>query len=380
MKKKYFIVISLFFIACYAFSTTAIVKADDFNDVVNEELDNIDLNEFSDFLSGISDEVSLGDLINKIIKGEYEFDYGSFLRYAVKIFATKVSAFLPDFFLIAAIILLSCLFNGGAGYVLSDEISSVILFVFTSAILVILLKDIFYCIEISKNLLENISKLMEIMSPIILTLVVAAGGSSAYLKPSLILASGSFTFVITSVVIPLVLLHLAFTVLGSINKEVDFSGFTATLSSIIKLIIGLLVTVFGIFSAVTGLASRSFDGISVKVTKYLLSSSVPLVGGMVKDGLDVFILGCSFIKNALGIVGVFAIFYMTIPPLFLNFSFMLLCRLSSSFSGIIGEKSMSKITSGVAESLKYLNVALMSSSFSALLCVLTMTISLGNVI
>ena len=125
---------------------------------------------------------------------------------------------------------------------------------------------------------------------------------------------------------------------------------------------------------------RSFNGISVKVTKYLLSSSVPLVGGMVKDGLDVFILGCSLIKNALGIVGVFAIFYMTIPPLFLNFSFTLLCRLSSSFSGIIGEKSMSKITSGVAESLKYLNIALISASFSALLCVLTMTISLGSVI
>ena len=186
--------------------------------------------------------------------------------------------------------------------------------------------------------------------------------------------------VITSVVFPLVLLFFAFSVFGALSDEVDFSGFSSTVSGVIKLTVGLSVTVFGLFSAVTGIAGRSFDGITVKVAKYLLSSSVPLVGGMVKDGLDVFLLGCSLIKNAVGIVGVFGIFYMAISPLLFNLALSFLLRIASSFAALLSDKNVNKMLTGVADSIKYLNVALIASSFVSVSCLLTMTLSLGNAI
>lgn len=381
-KKKIFIVFMLAIIFIPALFGTETAKADDFNGVLESELNNLDLSGLSDLLDSDEIEFSVASLVEKMIKGEYDLNYGSFIKYFIKTFLGKINLFLPDFFIVLAIVLLGSLFQNTKGYVLSEELSKIITFILISSILAIVIKDVFECFKITQNLLNNLSKLLEIMSPILVTLVVASGGTSsaALFKPTFILASGGFSMVISSVVFPLVLLFFAFSVFGALSDEVDFSGFSSTVSDVIKLTVGLSVTVFGLFSVVTGIAGRSFDGISVKVAKYLLSSSVPLVGGMVKDGLDVFLLGCSLIKNAVGIVGVFGIFYLTVPPLLFNVSFSFLMKIASSFAALLNDKNVSKTLSGVADGIKYLNVALISSSFVSVSCLLTMTLSIGNAI
>ncbi|MBO4594330.1 MAG: stage III sporulation protein AE [Clostridia bacterium] len=381
-KKKAFIIFLLAVVVFSAFFNVKTVKADDFDSVLENELNNLDLSELTEFLDVTEADFSVALLVEKMIKGEYEINYGSFIKYFIKTALGKINLFLPDFFLILAILLLGSLFKNTKGYVLSEELSKIISFIFVGSILAIVLKDVSECIVSTKNLLDNLSKLFEIMSPIIVTLIVAGGGTTSVtlLKPTLIMASGGFTMVITSVVFPLVLLFFAFSVFGALSDEVDFSGFSSTVSGVIKLTVGLSVTVFGLFSAVTGIAGRSFDGITVKVAKYLLSSSVPLVGGMVKDGLDVFLLGCSLIKNAVGIVGVFGIFYMTISPLLFNLAFSFLLRIASSFAALLYDKNVNKMLTGVADCIKYLNVALLASSFVSVSCLMIMTLSVGNAI
>jgi len=347
---------------------------------VEEELSKIELDDLENFFNELSPELDVKDVLLQIIRGEYDFKYDSFLSYLIKIFFQKINGFLPDIFLIVAIALISGILNGSRGLILSDELSKVTTFIFIFIIGFIVLKDIYKCFEITGNAIQNLSKLVEIMSPIIITLSLTAGGFSGanYFKPTTLIASGGFSVLITSVIFPLVILLFAFSFLDALNSEFDLSGFSSSITGLLKFIFGLLVTVFGIYSVLFGVVGRNIDGVSVKITKYLLSSSVPIVGNMVKDGLDVIMLGCLLIKNAVGLVSVIGILFLILSPLFFNLTLLFLLKLCSGFCGLFGVNGTGKLINGACNGIKYLNIALITSTFITIMSVLSVCLSVGN--
>ena len=379
---KRFLLLITIFLTVSSLYQPKIAKAEGENvdSIVEEELSKIDLEELRSFYLELSPDLDLKDVLIKIIKGEYDFRYDSFFSYVIKILFQKINGFLPDIFLIVAIALILSILKSGRGFVLSDELSKVTSFIFVFIIGFIILKDIYKCFEITGNTIQNLSKLVEIMSPIIITLSLTTGGFNGanFFKPTTVIASGGFSVLISSVVFPLVILLFTFSFLDALSQDFDFSGFSSSVTGLLKFVLGLLVTVFGIYSVVFGVVGRNIDGVSVKITKYLISSSVPIVGNMVKDGLDVIMLGCLLIKNALGLVSVIGILFIILSPLVFNLTLLLLFKLCSGFCGLFGENGTGKLINGACTGLKYLNIALITSSFITLTSVLSVCLSVGN--
>ena len=72
---------------------------------------------------------------------------------------------------------------------------------------------------------------------------------------------------------------------------------------------------FSLFLTVRGLNSNVYDGISLRALKYTVNSSVPLVGGILRDGLDLILASGILVKNALGAVAIIIIFGIVIQPI-----------------------------------------------------------------
>ena len=97
-----------------------------------------------------------------------------------------------------------------------------------------------------------------------------------------------------------------------------------------KWIIGLVATVFSLFLTVKGLNSGVYDGISLRALKYTVNSSVPLVGGILRDGLDLILASGILVKNALGFLAIFIIFGVIIQPILEIVSVTLALKLVSA--------------------------------------------------
>lgn len=385
MKKKLFglIIFTAFlalFFSSYYVSSPQKTYADELSDGIQGELDNLDLSELERFYNENvrTGEKNFDETLRNLLEGKYEFDYGNILDYTLKVVLVDVVKMLPSFLSVMAICVLCALLSGIKGSFFDEGIAEIIFFVCSLCIVLLLSSEIILIWQISKKAIENIAILSEIMSPVILTLMIASGGtvSAAVYKPSVLFLSGGIIGIITNVVFPLVGIMIIFSIVNAFSKNVKLNKFSEGIAGAIKWILGISFTVYGLFLSVQGITSATFDGISLKAAKYAISNSVPLVGGYIRDGFDLVIAGSVLIKNAVGITGTFALFFVLLSPILQIAGASVLLRITSGFAGAIApDASASSLCFELNKGASYIAAAVLCSGLAFFVTVLLMTFS-----
>lgn len=380
MKKRKFIVLSIIFVLFfYGFSNIKTVNADELSDSIGEQLDNIDLSELEDFgnelnIDGVSNIISfIGDLL----EGKYNVDYSTVLEYVKNIVMENVYKILPIFSTVTAIGIFCGILNNMKGSFLSDGISDVIFFVAFLSIIIILIPSVFELYNLTKNIIENISKLCEIMSPIILSLMVAAGGtvSASVYKPAVIFLSNAIIDIHLYIILPLIGIVVLFDVLANFSPSLKLKKFSDSALSIIKWVSGISFTVFGVFLSVQGITSGTFDGISIKAAKYAISNSIPLIGGFLSSGFDLIVAGSVLIKNAVGVAVIFLLFYTIISPVTYLMTYSLMLKCVGAILEPISDDRISDLCTNLSKTVNYFLTSLLMVGFMLFITVLLMIFS-----
>ena len=384
MKRKSFTFLVILIMICSTafimFSPVKQVKADELSDTIEDQIDNIDLSELEEFFENLNDKpdgVDFFGYVYGMLKGEYNLDYSSLLNYTLNVFLSKVYAVLPIFINIIAIAIFCGIINNSKGAFLKDEIADVIFFVCFSSIILLLSGQIYSIFENIKNTIESISKLTEIMSPIIFTLMIGSGGSvsAAIYKPAVTFLTGIIIYIMTYVIIPLIGIMAVFSAISNFSSSLKLKKFSDFAAGIIKWIIGLIITVFGIFITVQGISGAPVDGISWKAAKYAISNSIPLVGGFLKDGFDLVIAGSVLIKNAVGVSVIFVLFYVILSPVLYMAAFSLLLKLTAAVTEPVADLRISDFCTSMSKSISYLLAVLLTVGFMLFIIVLLIIFS-----
>ena len=379
MKKKVLICLLLLIVAITGASSVRIVKADQLSDNVKEQLDNIDLSELEEYYNNLSNTDGQGyfDLISQMLSGNFNTEISSFPEYLGKIFLGKIQDYLPLLFSIIAIAILCGIINNVKGSFLSDGIADVIFFVCFSAIILLLSTKIIVLWQDVQNVVNDISRLTQIMSPIILTLMTASGGtvSATLYNPMVVFLSNGVTNIVLSIIVPLIGAMIIIGIVSNFSTSVKIKKFSDFFSSLIKWIIGIIVTVFGIFLSIQGMSSATYDGISIKVAKYAISNSIPLIGGFLKDGFDIMVAGSVIIKNTIGISVVIMLFYTIISPVVNIIALSLILKLCAAIVEPISDVRISDFCTSMSKCTSYMITAVLSVGFMLFLTVLLMIFS-----
>jgi stage III sporulation protein AE len=168
---------------------------------------------------------------------------------------------------------------------------------------------------------------------------------------------------------------MIFTVLSNLSTALKFDKFIDFFSSIIKWVIGLIITIFGMFLTVQGISSAIHDGISVKAAKFAISNSIPMIGGFVKDGFDLIVAGSVIIKNTIGFASVIALFYTILSPILLIAVFSLLLKLVSSIIEPVADGVITNFCYAMSKCISYLSVVLITVGLMLFILILLMTMS-----
>jgi len=191
--------------------------------------------------------------------------------------------------------------------------------------------------------------------------------------------SGAITNLFTSIVMPSAVVVIVLAFLGNLSADVRTEKLGDFFKSVNKWLIGLALGLFSLFLTVQGITSAQYDGMSLRAAKYVISGSVPIVGGFLSGGVEIVIAGSVLIKNALGSFSIFLLFGSILRPVLLFAVFQLFLRLSAAATEPAGAK-ISGFLSRLAGDTGYFIAGLLCVAFLYFLTLLLFVFSTGVIV
>lgn len=233
--------------------------------------------------------------------------------------------------------------------------------------------------QVGREAVGQLTGFMQMVFPILLTLLTALGSTSAaaVFRPATAMLVNSVGTVFMNICMPLILAAGAMAIISHLGERASLSKLCKLLKDCCKWLTGILTTVYLGVVSLQGLTAGSFDGVSVRTAKYALNNFVPMAGRMVADTVDT-VLGCSLlIKNALGVTSIVITALILLTPLATILSGMLAFRLAAALSQPVAMDKLPSMMGGVADVLGMLFGALLAVGAMFMVTV-GLLISAGN--
>ena len=193
---------------------------------------------------------------------------------------------------------------------LENNSSSKIAFFVQYLIIITLVTNTFLSIlEITREAITNIINFMNLLIPLLLTLILTTGAitTTSIVQPLLIFLVSFIGNFINNVIIPMLLISITLCIISNISNKIQIDRLSKFLKSSIIWILGIILTVFSCMLSIEGTLGSSVDGMTGKTAKAAVSNFIPIVGKVLGDTVD-SVIGCSnILKNSVGIIGVIII-------------------------------------------------------------------------
>ena len=365
MKK---IVLIFCFIAFFLALNVVDVKAKTLDENINEQLNNLDFSELEEIMNELNVQINSKSFINIVLsmtKGEYSFDFISFKDYIFNLITNSLRSYMPTIMVLAGISIFASIVQSCKSSFASEGVSKIINFVCLLSFFLLFSTLILNIYKNTQNTIEKLAKVSEIMSPIMMVLMLVSGGtvSASLYKPSTLVFSNLSINIFVSILLPLLALVFIIGSISSFSSEIKLNGILDFLFSIIKWIIGIVVTCYGLFITIQGISTAVFDGISLKATKYAIGNSIPIVGGFLKDGFDLIVASSIIIKNSVGFASIICLFSYILAPFFECLVLLLCLKILGAISNMFSNVELTSLCSFLSKGLTYLNAVLLLTGF-----------------
>lgn len=360
---------------------------EEIDESIDDQLEDIDFSGLNDILGGLGEDEqglvgssSFAHIVKKFINAENADLYDSFLPYALNTLFGNITSYLPYFAIIISLSLLSSLVLQVSSSDKNKSVNTLISTIAFSATALVVIKLIFDLLITTSDVVSLIETQMELIFPIILTLITAIGNvmTASTFQPLLAILSTSITKIFTSILIPIFIFSIVFGVVGNLSNNVRLEKFSKFFSSLFNYMVGIIFTIFIAFLTMQGLTVSSIDSISLKTAKFAIKSYIPILGSYLSDGVSVILAGSVLIKNAVGVSGLLLLFSVVFSPLIKIIIVLLLLKLTSAILEPLGDSKVSNFLFSISKSLNMLVVCLLATSFMYLISV-SLLMSCSNV-
>lgn len=347
---------------------------------VQKLLDALDTEELEAYLATLPqyEGSDLKEMLASIVTGDFSLDYSSLWQSVLALVWEEGKVMLPAFAVILAVTLLCGVLNSVKNGFLKSTMTDIIHFAAYLSVGAVLLSVLISVLQAGFSAIGSMQRQMQIIYPILLTLMAASGGavSAGIYRPAVAFLSSAVCEMFTAVVLPTSVVVIVLTFVGSLSDEVKTSKLGDFFKSVNKWLIGLALGLLGIFLTVQGITAAQYDGISLRAAKYLVSGSVPIVGGFLSGGLDLVLAGSALIKNAVGSFAVFLLFGAILRPVLLFAAFQLFLRLSAAVAEPVGGR-ISAFLSRLASDCGFFLAGLCCIAFLYFLTLILLVCSTG---
>ncbi len=358
------------------------------NDNISSILDGLDLsaieeyikNHGNDFIFSFGD--SARDIVEYLLHGNLNIDYSSYLGEIFSVLFENVISLVPAFAQIVALSVICAIVKSAEGSIMSKSTTKAVRIACYALIITILIAMLGGVIATAAQSIDNIKAQVEVVTPVLVTLTVLTGGSGAgaIYSPSALFISGGAVEIVSGLIFPATVGIIVINFISKLSPDLSFSGTSKLIKSILKWVIGITLAIFSIFITVQSTGASLFDGIFFKATKYLVGSSVPIVGNFLSAGVDMIVAAGSVIKSSVGMLGIVLLIIEVAPPIILFAAFSLILKFVAAVVQPIGEGTLFSLFSDLAGDIEYFIAGLCTVAFMYALVVMLIISSATNFI
>ncbi|MGN1212760.1 MAG: hypothetical protein ACI4TZ_01840 [Christensenellales bacterium] len=346
---------------------------DELNDIVNDQLDSLEEENFDDILDnltkeqqGIFGQVDFTEKIKQLIGGEGQVSFGDVISFILSLLVDNLTGIIPMLATICAIAIISNILLQIRGKSLNQPLGDIIHFACYSVIVLLVITSVLQLVQLTSNTLNSLKSQMEIAFPLLLTIMAGLGASTSVgiYQPIVAILCGAMMQLFLKIVLPIFSLSIIFGVIGNMSSSVKLTKMADFFKNLFKYVIGFTFTIFSGALAVSGIMAGSYDGVSIRATKYAIKSYIPIMGSYLSDGFSLIMASSVLIKNAIGYSGLLIMFLTIVSPLLKIFLFKLGLNLVAGIIEPIADNRVTSFISQTAKSLSMLSSVILAFSFA----------------
>ena len=345
---------------------------------VSEEVD-IDgfLNSAKEYAGEVFPELENENILEMIISGGL-FENENLIQRILSVFTKEIKTSISLVLKIISVSILCSLLKSIQDHN-ESSVSEVAFYICYLFVVTLVINSYIEIAMLCSDTMTKLNDFMNILTPLILTLLVANGSiaSVTIMQPVLILMTNITNTLITKIILPIIFISMVINIIGNISDNIDVSKLPLILHKTSVWTVNFILGIFIGILSLEGTLSANVDGLTAKTAKTVVSTVIPVVGKALSDATDSIIGAASITKNALGIVGVIAIVGIVCIPIIKAFVMMFIYNISAALIEPLVDKRMTKCIADAGNAIKII-FALMSTVSILFIISITLMIKVGN--
>jgi stage III sporulation protein AE len=223
--------------------------------------------------------------------------------------------------------------------------------------------------------MDSLVAFMLAMLPTLLTVLAGIGGvtAAAIFHPLMVTLTATAATLILTVYFPMIFFSAVLEIVSNLS-DYKLTDLAKLLGDWAKKLLTFTFVVFGATVAVKGAAGAVADGLTMKTAKFVFKNFIPVVGSAFADSTDLIFGSTLMLKNALGLMGAAAIFFIAIFPLIKLLALTWVYQLAGALIQPLGGSQIGKLLSTI---VKALNAVFSAVGAVALMFLVAITVIVG---
>ncbi|WIV11000.1 stage III sporulation protein AE [Proteiniborus sp. MB09-C3] len=388
MIKKIVVLILFAFIILF-FSSNALAKDGDIlnlDQLIEKQMESLKIDELENLVREINNttkdalpRINFKEFMVSLIKGENVLDGGMVLNGILKLVFSEVMA---NSALLAKLLILGIicsLFTNIQSAFERDAVGEVAFYVCYLILISLSIKSFVIAMEITWKAISDMVVLIQVLLPILLTLLVAVGGitTSSLFKPVILGAVSVISTLMKDIILPLIFYSTVVGIICKISSRIQITKISSLIRQISTAIIGVSLTIFIGIISIQGTMTAKVDGVTIRTAKFAVDKFVPIVGKFLSDVMET-VVGCSMVlKNAVGAIGMISLFFICIIPIIKILSLILIYKIAGALVEPITDNKIVDCLNEISKSLIML-LATVTSVGVMFFIAITIIIGAGN--
>lgn len=239
---------------------------------------------------------------------------GDVLRSLLEMTRTEMKTPLSAAGLIMALLLLASFFKGGETALQSPlspslgTVTAVAVSVTVAAPLVAMIGQITDTVQAACTFAESFAA---VFAAVLLAngQAVSAAGYSTFLLGAIELSN----VCVGELIVPMMKIFLALSCVSSVSDGIHIESIIGFFEKNAKWLLSFLAFLISTILGISGIISASADNLAARTAKFVISGSVPVVGGAMSDAYLSVKSGMALLRNSVGAFGIIAIAYLYLP-------------------------------------------------------------------
>lgn len=197
-------------------------------------------------------------------------------------------------------------------------------------------------VSYAANAIESMQNVASIAMPALIALMASSGQivTVSAIQPLLLIAVNIACQIFKTILLPLSVSAGLLFLIDGVSDRFNLKTLAKLFKSCTIWVTGVVTLLFSIAVSIQKIASTSVDAVTLKTTKFAISTFVPVAGKYMADAADTIILCASAVRNAVGILTVTGLILICLIPFIKVFIIMLALRLAAAFGAPICDESI----------------------------------------